>query len=177
MASVWSRTAGRRRLWTTPVLVTAHLYRQPMPAPPHLPSLDTLLEIVRDEREKQISHFDALDGKAGIVLGFAGLLITLAPDVPVLLLVPGLLGAAVAAVLALSAFWPRPHASLLPTPMRKYLTAEDRFTRLRLLDTLELVVNAISDDLSTKARRLRWSLVALTAAAGTFAVGILVAAL
>lgn len=48
-----------------------------------LPSLDLLLELVQRERDKQLAHLDALDNKAGIVLGFAGLLITLAPDVPV----------------------------------------------------------------------------------------------
>lgn len=47
-----------------------------------LPSLDLLLELVQRERDKQLAHLDALDNKAGIVLGFAGLLITLAPDVP-----------------------------------------------------------------------------------------------
>ncbi len=48
-----------------------------------LPSLDLLLDLVQQERNKQLAHLDALDNKAGIVLGFAGLLITLAPDVPV----------------------------------------------------------------------------------------------
>ncbi len=61
--------------------------------------------------------------------------------------------------------------------MRRYLAAKDRFTRLRLLDTLEVVVNSISDDLSVKARRLTWALVSLTTAAALFAVGILTAAL
>lgn len=37
-----------------------------------LPSLALLLDLVRDERSKQIALFDALDNKAGIVLGFAG---------------------------------------------------------------------------------------------------------
>ena len=136
-------------------------------------SLDTLLEFVRDERTKQIEHFDALDNKAGIVLGFAGLLITLAPDVPTVILVPALIAAASAAAFSLAAFWPRPHASLQPTPMRKYLSADDRFTRQRLFDTLEVLVNTISDDLATKARRLKWALMALTTAAGLLAAGIL----
>ncbi|MEX2619546.1 MAG: hypothetical protein WD250_04940 [Egibacteraceae bacterium] len=56
--------------------------------------------------------------------------------------------------------------------MRKYLAADDRFTRVRLFDTLELPVNTVSDGLSTKAR-LKRALVALALAAALFAVGIL----
>jgi hypothetical protein len=151
-------------------------YVAAMPQQPSLPSLDTLLGFVRDERDKQISHFDALDSKSGIVLGFAGLLITLSPDIPLPLLVPGVVASACAAGFALAAFWPRPHASLRPTPMRKYLPADDRFTRLRLLDTLEVVVNDVSDELTIKARRLTRALTALALAALLFAVGILVGA-
>jgi hypothetical protein len=65
---------------------------------------------------------------------------------------------------------------LRPTPMRKYLPADDRFTRLRLLDTLEVVVNDVSDELMVKARRLTRALTALALAALLFAVGILVGA-
>lgn len=148
-----------------------------MPAPNGLPSLNTLLEVVQEERSKQIGHFDALDNKAGIALGFAGLLIALSPDVPLVFLVPAVSAAGAAAAFALLAFWPRPHATLQPTPMRKYLAADDRFTRLRLFDTLELLVNTISDGLSAKARRLERALVALALAAALFAVGILVGGL
>jgi hypothetical protein len=118
---------------------------------------------------------DALDNKSGISLGFSGLLITLAPDAAAVFLVPGVISAAVAAGFALSSFWPRPFPSLQATPMRKYLTSDDRFTRLRVFDTLEVVVNETSHALATKAQRLRWSLVALAVAAAWFAVGILFA--
>jgi hypothetical protein len=40
-------------------------------------SLDLLVDEVRVEREAQLRHFDALDQKAGIVLGFAGVLVVL----------------------------------------------------------------------------------------------------
>lgn len=138
-----------------------------------LPSLSTLLDLLREERSKQISHFDALDSKSGVALGFAGLLITLAPNVHAALLAPGVVAAAVAATFALASFWPRPYPSLKPTPMRKYLTSDDRFTQLRLFDTLEVVVNETSKALEVKARRLKWSLMALAAAALLFAMGIL----
>lgn len=38
-------------------------------------SLDVLLEHVQQVRAQQLQHFDALDAKAGILLGFAGALI------------------------------------------------------------------------------------------------------
>lgn len=101
------------------------------------------------------------------------LLITLAPHVAAIFLVPGVTSAAVAAGFALSSFWPRPFPSLQATPMRKYLTSDARFTQLRLFDTLEVVVNETSHALAAKARRLRWSLVALAVAAAWFAAGIL----
>jgi hypothetical protein len=72
-----------------------------------LPSLELLLELVQSEREKQLAHFDALDNKAGIVLAFSGLLITLAPDVTLAFRVLGAIAAVGSAGLSLSAFWPR----------------------------------------------------------------------
>jgi hypothetical protein len=42
-------------------------------------SLDIVFEELRTERDQQLHHFDALDQKAGIVLGFAGALVALAP--------------------------------------------------------------------------------------------------
>ena len=40
-------------------------------------SLDLLIEINQSERDAQLSHFDSLDTKSGLVLGFAGVLIAL----------------------------------------------------------------------------------------------------
>ena len=48
-----------------------------------LGSLDLVLDRIQREREKQRAHFDALDNKAGLSVGFAALLITLAPELPV----------------------------------------------------------------------------------------------
>lgn len=45
-----------------------------------LPSIEIVLEEVRFEREAQLQHFDSLDAKAGILLGFAGALVALAPS-------------------------------------------------------------------------------------------------
>lgn len=37
-----------------------------------LPSLELIADLVLAEREAQLRHVESLDGKAGIVLGFAG---------------------------------------------------------------------------------------------------------
>lgn len=137
-----------------------------------LPSLDLLLDLVQAERGKQLAHFDALDNKAGIVLAFSGLLITLAPDVPTAFRVLGVTAAVASAALSLAAFWPRRFPVLEPTPLRRYLRAEEGFTRLTVLDTLEGFVNESSVLLHEKGRRLGWALRALTVAAALFAAGI-----
>lgn len=139
-----------------------------------LPSLDILLELVQSERDKQLAHFDALDNKAGIVLAFSGLLITLAPDVPTAFRVLGVVATVLSAALSLFAFWPRQFPVLEPSPLRRYLRAEESFTRLTVLDTFEDFVNESSVLLREKGRRLGWALRALTVAAALFAVGIVV---
>lgn len=58
------------------------------------PSLDLPLELVQVERDKRLGHFDALDGKAGIVLGFSGSLITSASEASTVFRIGGVLGAA-----------------------------------------------------------------------------------
>lgn len=138
-----------------------------------LPSLDLLLDLVQQERGHQLSHFDGLDNKAGLILGFAGLLATLAPSTAGgWFLAIGIVSAAVAAGSALSAFWPRRLPTLEPTSLRDYLGAEEQFTRLTVLDTLELVVNRGSDVLHTKGLRVKGAMVALAVAGLAFGAGI-----
>lgn len=139
-----------------------------------LPSLDLLLDLVQAERAKQLAHFDALDAKAGIALGFAGLLITLAPNVATAFRLSGGVAAIVATGLALWAFWPRQFPVLEPSALRRYLRAEESFTRLTVLDTLEEFVNESSILLRDKGRRLRGALLALGASAALFAIGTVV---
>lgn len=142
-----------------------------------LPSLDLLFDLIQSEREKQRTHFDGLDNKAGIVLAFSGLLITLAPDVVPAFRLVGVLAAITAAGFALAAFWPRRFPVLEPSPLRDYLRAEEAFTRLTVHDTLEGFVNEGSHVLHAKGRRLGFALWALTLSAGSLALGIVVEAL
>ena len=48
--------------------------------PRRVRSITLVKEIVRDERSAQLAHFDALDTKAGVILGFAGVLVALSPS-------------------------------------------------------------------------------------------------
>lgn len=143
-----------------------------------LPSLGLLLDLIQREREHQLAHFDALDTKAGLVLGFAGLLATLAPSIaggPFLLV--GLVAVAAAVGFGLQAFWPRRLPTLEPTALRRYLTAEEQFTRLTVLDTLELAVNEGSDVLHQKGQSLKVAMIGLGVAGLAFGAGILQARL
>ena len=72
-------------------------------------SLDLLLEINQSERHAQLSHFDGLDTKAGLVLGFAGVLIALGNETVSLFGI----AAAFTAGAAVASFWPRRFPSIV----------------------------------------------------------------
>jgi len=70
-------------------------------------SLALLIEISKSERDAQLSHFDSLDTKAGLVLGFAGVLIALGGAPGSVLGLGSIILAALAAAMAVASFWPR----------------------------------------------------------------------
>jgi len=137
-----------------------------------LRSLDPILEEVRSERAAQLRHFDALDTKAGIILGFAGALVALAPMGP-LVVDLGRLAAAASGIVALSTFWPRGYWSTNLLQLRDlYLTAEPGFTKLNLLDTQIAMSRQLGGVLNGKAKRLKWAMVFLAVAALLTAAGL-----
>ena len=134
-------------------------------------SLVALIEEVRTEREFQLRHFDAVDAKAGIILGFAGALVAFAPGGHVLIQTARYV-ASVSALLALWTFWPRRFWATDLRHLRDlYLAAEEQFTRLRLLDTQILMVETFGRELSRKAWRLKLAMTVLALAAILTAVG------
>ncbi|HEY8115407.1 MAG TPA: hypothetical protein VIH70_03240 [Actinomycetota bacterium] len=136
-------------------------------------SLDLILEEVRSERDLQLSHFDAIDTKAGIVLGFAGALVALAPRGAELLLDLGRALAVACGFTCLSAFWPRRYWSTNLRPFRdKYLAAELEFTKIHLLDTQIGMADRMSGILASKAMRLKLAMIALALAVFLTAVGV-----
>ncbi len=137
-----------------------------------LRSLDPILEEVRSERAAQLRHFDALDTKAGIILGFAGALVALAPTGE-LIVDLGRLAGAVSGIVALWTFWPRGYWSTDLLQLRDlYLTAEPEFTKLNLLDTQVGMSRHLSRVLKGKAQRLKWAMGFLALAALLTALGL-----
>ena len=136
-------------------------------------SLDLVLQEVRSERDLQLSHFDAIDTKAGILLGFAGALVALTPPRAELLLGIGRVLAVVCGFLCLWTFWPRRYWSTNLRPFRdKYIAAELEFAKLHLLDTQIGMADRMSSILASKASRLKIAMIALALAVFLTAVGI-----
>jgi len=128
-------------------------------------SIDLLIEISRSERDAQLSHFDSLDTKAGLALGFAGVLIALGNGSGSVIGLTAVVLAAQSAVAAVSSFWPRQFPSIDPTRLGDYALSERVFTQLTVLDTLEVMMIQTSQMLEVKSRRLKWALVSLTVGA------------
>ncbi len=138
-----------------------------------LPSLDLIARRVDAEHETQIRHADALDAKAGIVLGFSGALAALGRSGATPLRVAGLILAVVAALAALGAIVPARFPTWRLTDRRGYVRAEPELTRVVLLDTTIVMVQQMKAVLERKALCLKVAVVVLTLAIATSAVGTL----
>lgn len=131
------------------------------------PSLEVIAAEVQREREAQLRHFESLDTKAGIVLGFAGVLVALGGRAGTLLGALGQITAAVGALLAVAAFFPRVYPVLRLRHLRdRYLQSERGFTELHLLDTYILMAEEASYLLRRKAWWLKLAAALLAAATG-----------
>lgn len=127
-------------------------------------SLDPILREVRLRREGQARHFDALDGKAGVILAFAGAIVALSPAGNVLVDL-GRFAAVGSGLIALASFWPRTFAEIEVRRLRdQYLVAEPEFTNLLLLDTQVAEVEAMVGILRHKAKRLQAAMILLGSA-------------
>ncbi len=102
---------------------------------PTLPSLDVVLSAVENGLDVQRQHLDSIDGKAGVTLGFAGAIAALAGDVDTGLQKAGVALAIVAGVLAIMAFSVRKIPIVDVRGVRRYLTAQSDFAKLRLVDS------------------------------------------
>jgi hypothetical protein len=135
-------------------------------------SLDLLLQTVSAERTAQLSHFDALDAKAGITLGFAGGLIALSPDLSAVPRGVSLVLLVTAAGCAAASFWPRSLPALEVGSLRRYLRADVEFTKLTLHDTYLAMVQEGWRAAQRKVLLLRLAMATLALAGATLAVGI-----
>jgi hypothetical protein len=99
------------------------------------------------------------------VLGFAGVLIALGNGAGSGAGTGSTTFAAIAALAAVSSFWPRRFPSVDPTRLGDYAVSELSFTQLTILDTFELMLVETAQRLETKSRRLKFALLSLSAAA------------
>ena len=146
-----------------------------------LPSLVIVLAQVAAERETMNAHAESLDGKAGVVLGFAGVLVGLGATAQVavsggVIFQIGLAVAVVAAVLAAWAFLPRRYPVLEVERLRQAnLTASEAETRLELLDTQIEMVKEAATLVRQKGWRVRAGVGCLAIAAALVVAGTLTA--
>ena len=138
-------------------------------------SLDVVEEVVWRERDAQLRHFDALDAKAGVMLGFAGALAALAPIGLNVLVEVGRALAVIGALLALVAFWPRAYGAIDLRAFRdRYLAAAREESRLRLLDTQVALAAEVGPVLRRKAKLLRTAMTSLALGALTVGAGVVI---
>jgi hypothetical protein len=135
-------------------------------------SLDVVWEQARIERTVQLAFFDALDTKAGVVLGFAGAVVALAPAGSILIDI-GRVAAVGSGACALWTVWPRRVWSTDLRALRDlYLPPDPPFARLRLLDTQIQIAETLGTVLSRKVMRLKLSMALLVVAAVLTTVGL-----
>jgi hypothetical protein len=144
-----------------------------------MPSLELLRVQVATERETLNRHVESLDAKAGIVLGFSGVLVGLGATANsavanTVAFQMGLGFAVLAAVLAVTSFFPTSSYPVLRVGrIRQSLTAQAEETSLALLDTQIDMVNRITRMLARKGRRVRLSVSNLATAAFLVVLGTL----
>lgn len=136
---------------------------------------------VAAERETMNSHAESLDTKAGVVLGFAGVLVGLGATAQGFisnrfLFQAGLVAGVAAGALAAWAFLPRRYPVIEVFRLReRYLTAPEQMTQLHLLDTQIEMVRQAADLVRRKGRRVKAAVVCLAGAAASVVAGTLIA--
>jgi hypothetical protein len=138
-----------------------------------LRSLPVVGEEVRMQQQLLLRHFDGLDSKAGVTLGFAGALAALAPvDLNGITEVGRALAVA-GGMAALWSFWPRRFATIDVRELRDgYLASELEFTQLRLLDAQIASIERTTAVMVSKGLRLRIAMATLAAATLFVAIGV-----
>ena len=136
-------------------------------------SLGLLEEITATELLHRQAHAEALDTKAGIVLGLAGAIVALwtgstaaaSPEVRITGIL-AIINGVIAALMALLSFWPREFEVLEVRRIRAEVLGRTAFKPLRvaILDTRIGIVSTYSAVIESKARRLKASMAFLVSA-------------
>jgi hypothetical protein len=136
-----------------------------------LPALRLVAALVREERLAQSAHAEALDTKAGVILGFSGALVALASSHAGLVMSLGRWSAAAAAALALWAFIPRRLPVPDPEAAREFLIdLEEDAAAIQLMDAEIRMIRDGGSLVQTKSLRIKVSMVVLALAIGLTAV-------
>lgn len=136
---------------------------------------------IRDEVDRLIAEqgkrADNFDTKAGLLLGFCGVIVGFSPGDGGVLSVLAKVVAALAAGASVGALMPRVSGSVAPRYLREhYLHREGGHTRLRLLDTKILLYESDESRLSSKVSRLRAAVSLLVVAVLLLLIGSFVSA-
>ena len=124
-------------------------------------SVDFLLERAQAERDAQSRLYEGVETKAGVVLGFAGVLVAVGPKRSGLALAATVL-AAVAALAGLGTFLPDRHFDLNLREIRdRYASAALPFTRVALLNAQVRAWERVSSAMAGKNGRLRIGIASL----------------
>lgn len=150
------------------------------PAQAPLPSLELIAAQVARERETMNAHAESLDTKAGVVLGFSGVLVGLGATAQAFVSADlafqiGLGAAVLAALSAAFAFLPRKYPVVEVLQLREFLTAPETETRLTLLDVqIDMVVETAAL-VKRKGGRIKVAVALLAVAAALIVTGTLIA--
>ena len=137
--------------------------------------MDELIYELRAQRDVLLRHFEAIDTKAGLLLGFSAALATLTPmSSTIWLSASGRASAISSSLSALAAFAPRRFPSLQPRVLAAELTADSHEERVTVL-TLFLIDSIKRADavVRSKARILTASFALILVATALLGAGIL----
>jgi len=140
-----------------------------------LPSLELIAREVRSERDAQLRHVDAVDAKAGVVLGFSGVLVAVGVGALDFYRLPALVAALAAATFAAAVFrhQRQPTWDLRRLTERR-LRSEAMFTELAILDTHIAMIERQRELLHHNTVLVGRSLIALLVAAFLLVTGTMV---
>ena len=128
-------------------------------------SVQIISQKVAETRDALLRHSDAVDAKAGVLLGAAGAFVALALTSFSWWRVPGVVCASGTGICALLVFLPDRYPTLELRRLReRYLAAESAFTRRQVMDTEIVMIEQHSLVLRRNARRLRLAVAALAVA-------------
>jgi hypothetical protein len=148
--------------------------REGRPVAERLPSLELIADEIKSERDAHIRHADAVDAKAGIVLGLGGAVAALGSRELNVLRSMGVATAILSALTAVAVILPQRFPAWELRELRSYLRAAPEFTTLRIVDTGIVMPQGLKRVLERKVKLLRAAVVVLAGSVALVGVGTMV---